>query len=75
MTQADIQGKVFLEVNQVFGGTKLIVPANWQIQSEATAIMGSVEDSRVGYKDMVEHDKILVIEGTSIFGGISIKSY
>ena len=27
--QADIQGRVELEVNQVFGGTKLIVPAHW----------------------------------------------
>ncbi len=75
LSQADIQGKAFLEVNQLFGGTKLIIPANWQVQSESTAILGSVEDTRVGYRDLVDPDKILVLEGTSIFGGISIKSF
>jgi predicted membrane protein len=75
LSQADIQGKAFLEINQLFGGTKLIIPSNWQVQAESTAILGSVEDTRIGNNSNVDPNKTLVIEGTSVFGGISIKSY
>ena len=76
MMQADINGKAVLEVTQVFGGTRLIVPAHWDIQSEMTAILGSIEDKRQTQKDVVvDPGKILVIKGTSVMGGIDIKSY
>jgi len=74
LTQADIQGRVAIDVTQVFGGTKLIVPSHWQIHTEMTAFFGSIEDKR---KQPVEinSDKVLIIEGTSVFGGIEIRSY
>ena len=75
LMQADIQGKVRLEIVQIFGGTKLIIPGNWQIQSELVSIFGDIQDTRVTSKEAVEYDKILVIEGFSMFGGISVKSY
>jgi predicted membrane protein len=74
LTQADIQGRVAIDVTQVFGGTKLIVPPHWQIHTEMTAFFGSIEDKR---KQPVEinSDKVLIIEGTSVFGGIEIRNY
>ncbi len=75
LMQADIKGKVKLEIVQVFGGTKLIIPANWNIQSEMVSILGDIQDSRMTSKDSVDPNKILVIDGFSMFGGISIKSY
>ena len=75
LMQADIQGKVKLEIVQLFGGTKLIVPANWQIQSELVSIFGDIQDTRVSTKEAINSDKILVIEGFSMLGGISVKSY
>jgi hypothetical protein len=39
-----------------------------------TALFGSIEDKRQGPGDP-NSDKILKIQGTSIFGGIEIKSY
>ena len=75
LMQADIQGKVKLEIVQIFGGTKLIIPANWQIQSEMVSILGDIQDSRMTSKDTIDVNKILVIEGFSMFGGISVKSY
>ena len=75
LMQADIQGKVTLELVQIFGGTKLILPANWQVQSDMVSIFGDVQDSRVTSKDVINPDKILVIKGVSLLGGISIKSY
>ena len=44
--QADFNGTIELEVNSIFGGTRLIIPANWTIKSEVAAVMGSVEDKR-----------------------------
>ncbi|WP_276347268.1 DUF5668 domain-containing protein [Daejeonella sp. JGW-45] len=74
LMQADINGRVNLEVVQVFGGTKIIVPSNWTIHSEMVAIFGGVEDKRPPQLNSVP-DKILVITGTSLFGGIDIKSF
>ncbi len=76
LMQAEIQGKVTLEMNQIFGGTKLIVPAHWEIQSELTAILGSVEDKRPQVaKFGNENGAVLILRGAAIFGGIDIKSY
>ncbi len=74
--QADIQGTVRLEINNVFGGTKLIVPAHWQIKSELTVFMGGMEDRRnVQQNQVFPSDKILVLDGNVVMGGIEIKSY
>jgi predicted membrane protein len=75
LSQADFQGRVVLEVTQVFGGTKIIVPPHWQIHHEMTAIFGGVEDKRQMPSDSVNSDKVLVIKGISIFGGIDIRNY
>jgi len=76
LMQAEINGKVTLEMNQIFGGTKLIVPAHWEIQSELTAVLGSVEDKRPQVaKFGNENGNVLVLRGAAIFGGIDIKSY
>ncbi|WP_411273320.1 LiaF transmembrane domain-containing protein [Daejeonella sp.] len=74
LMQADINGRINLEVVQVFGGTKIIVPANWTVHSEMVAIFGGIEDKRPPQLN-VAAEKVLVIQGTSIFGGIDIKSY
>jgi predicted membrane protein len=76
-TQADITDKATLEVTQVFGGTKLLVPANWEIKSETVSIFGSIEDKRMTRPATLanEPSKILILKGTTIFGGIEIKSF
>jgi hypothetical protein len=74
LMQADINGKVTLEATQVFGGTKLIVPSHWQVQPEMTAVLGGIEDRRPVIKE-TDPNKVLIIKGTSIFGGMEIISY
>ena len=74
LIQADIQGRVKLEVTQVFGGTKIIIPANWTIHSEMVAVFGGIEDKRLQPTE-ANPDKVLIIEGTSVFGGIDIRSF
>ncbi|RXK85619.1 LiaF transmembrane domain-containing protein [Filimonas effusa] len=75
LSQADIQGTVVLEVTQLFGGTKLIIPPHWDLKSEIAAVFGGVEDKRPLQGTVADLNKVLVLKGTSVFGGIDIQSY
>lgn len=75
LSQADINGKVILEITQVFGGTLLIIPSNWDVQSENIAVLGGIEDKRTQIESAIDPTKILVLKGITIFGGIDIKNY
>ena len=75
LSQADFTGTAVIEVTFIFGGTKLIVPSNWAVKSEAVVIFGSVEDKRKMQTISENPDKVLLIKGTIIFGGVDIKSY
>lgn len=73
LTQADINGKAVLEVNCVFGGAKLIVPQHWQVQAgELVTVMGGIDDKRPQQGASANTDKILVLKGSAVFGGIEI---
>lgn len=73
LMNADFTGEIKLEIVNVFGGTTLFVPANWQIRTEAAAILGAIEDKR-REPASVTADKVLVLDGFVMFGGIDIKS-
>lgn len=76
MTQADIQGRIQLEVVQVFGGAKLVVPSNWHIvHEEVVCIFGGIDDKRNPSTLAPDANKVLVLKGVCLFGGIDIKSY
>ncbi|MER3499069.1 MAG: hypothetical protein C4308_10770 [Chitinophagaceae bacterium] len=74
LTQADIQGTAVLDLTQIFGGTKLIVPSHWRVKSEMAAIFGGIEDKRI-VQNPTDPNKVLLLSGTSIFGGIEIRTY
>ena len=75
LSQADITGTVSIDLTQIFGGTKLIVPSNWQVKAQMAAIFGGVEDKRSAQHAVLDPNKTLILDGTSIFGGIEIRSY
>ncbi len=74
-SQAEITGRAKLDITQIFGGTQLIVPAHWTIKSNVTSIFGGFEDKRSPSNIHPDPNKVLIIDGTTIFGGIDIKSY
>ncbi|HXB09186.1 MAG TPA: DUF5668 domain-containing protein [Puia sp.] len=74
LTQADFTGTVRLDVTQIMGGTKIIVPPNWEVRSEVTALFAGFEDKRQ-QPLTANPDKVLIIDGTSIFGGIELKNF
>jgi predicted membrane protein len=69
LSQAKTSEKnISLEVVAVFGGGKIIIPKNWKVNSQGTAIFG-------GYNNKVEagsDEVVLNIKGAAIFGGIEI---
>lgn len=77
LMQADIEGTANLEVTQVFGGTTIIVPAHWDVKTEQmVTVLGNVEDKRpVNPNIGTEDRKTLRLIGTTVFGGIEIRSY
>lgn len=74
LTQADFKGRVMIDNFNMFGGTKLIVPPDWDVQSGVVAIFGGVDDKRPP-APITNPDKVLYIDGTCIFGGVEIRSY
>jgi predicted membrane protein len=74
LSQADIEGTAVIDVVQLFGGVKIIIPSNWELKSEVTAILGGVDDKRPTLNNPAT-GKRLVLTGFVMFGGVDIKSY
>jgi predicted membrane protein len=77
LMQADTTTRVVLDLTQVFGGTKLIIPPHWKVNAEdMVTIFGGLNDKRpMPLQTTTSESKIIVLKGTCIFGGIDIKSY
>jgi hypothetical protein len=76
LMHADIQHPIVLEATQIFGGTTLIVPPHWQIKADdMVAILGGIDDKRLPMTQGYDPNKVLILKGTTLFGGLNIKSY
>ncbi len=70
------KGKNVIDIFTMFGGSKLIVPNDWDIRVDIVSIFGGYSDKRVPDPHIVyDASKQLVIKGVAIFGGGEIKSY
>jgi len=75
-SQADINGTVKLDIVQIMGGMKLIIPSNWKIKSDIVTVMASIEDKRnISNDNQLDNNKILHIEGVLLLSGIEIVSH
>jgi predicted membrane protein len=74
-TQANINGRVYIDITQIFGGTKIIVPSHWMVVSDIAAVFAGVDDKRIRTTAPLDSTKVLVLKGVSIFAGIDIRSY
>jgi predicted membrane protein len=75
LLNADMQSPAVLDITSIMGGARIIVPSNWQVKSEMTTIMGGVEDKRPLLQLNEGSPKLLILKGTTIMGGIDIKSF
>ncbi|MBS1610301.1 MAG: hypothetical protein JSS70_16400 [Bacteroidetes bacterium] len=76
LSNADMQGEIMIDITTLFGGVELIIPSNWTIKSEVVSVFGSVKDKRIPQATITEYpEKIIILDGTAIFGGIEIRSF
>ena len=75
LTNADFNGRLVLEIVQIFGGTKLIIPPHWEVHAKTAAVFGGIEDKRSIQQGTTNPEKVLVLDGVTIFGGVTIASY
>ncbi|MEO9802528.1 MAG: LiaF domain-containing protein [Reichenbachiella sp.] len=69
------EGRHTMEVFAVFGGFTFILPSDWDVQLEVTAIFGALSDKRKHIKPVETNNKQLRIKGFILFGGGEIKNY
>ncbi len=59
-----------IDVANIFGGTKIIVPEDWNVKIEILPIFGGFDDKRsASVISRTNSGKIVLIKGTCIFGG------
>lgn len=69
------EGENTLEITAIFGGTTLIIPSNWKVETDVLSIFGGFSDKR--RKDPnIEYDmnRVLIVKGLCLFGGGEIKN-
>ena len=72
--QLSDQGAV-IEIFNMFGGTTLIIPKNWRVQSDVIAIFGGFDEhSQQAVADSNDQPTVFV-KGMAIFGGGEVKRY
>jgi predicted membrane protein len=76
LSKADFEGLAVLNVEIAFGGVKLVVPPNWEVQTNlGTVFAAGVEDKRFYDQTGTDSNKVLKINGSLVFGGLEIKSF
>jgi predicted membrane protein len=64
-----------LDVNATFGGIELRIPESWLVEVKTVAVFGGVDDKTIPPKvDPNTPAQRLVLTGTTIFGGVSIRN-
>ena len=63
-------GKNVLEVVMIFGGSKIIVPQDWDVKVDVAAVFGGFSDKRIKSPEVSrDQSRTLIIKGIAIFGG------
>jgi predicted membrane protein len=64
-----------IELVNVFGGVKFIVPKDWNVKIEVTSIVGGFADKRVYIGDETTSKQTLTIKGITILGGGELTNF
>jgi len=74
LLQADLQQPAVIDVFQLFGSTKIIVPPHWTISTQVSSVLSENDDRRIIINHPYDENKRLYITGTSILSNIAIKN-
>lgn len=69
------EGGSVIDVFTMFGGSKLVVPEDWQVKSDVLSLFGSFSDKRAIRPSDIDPSKTLTIKGFVMFGGVEVKNY
>jgi len=73
LRQCDIaHGPAVFDMFALMGGIELSIPGDWSVRNEGLAVLGGIEDSRK--ETSGNPNKLLVLRGQAIMGGIEIKN-
>lgn len=66
--------QTYIDVECMFGGIEIYLPAEWKLQLEVDTVAGECEDKR--YPSILEIDTkhVLIVRGKITFGGIDFKN-
>lgn len=74
-SQAKLASNCIIECDTIFGGTELIIPSEWKIINQTSAMFGGVADERRKSAPVSDTEEVkLTVKGFALFGGIEIKS-
>ena len=72
---AEMEGnQAVLQIEAVFGGGEVRIPPTWRVSVTAHEIAGAFVDETHSLPDAAAPAKVLVIHGTTVFGGVVIKN-
>ena len=66
--------QTFIDVECTFGGIEIYMPAEWNLQSQVSAVIGGCDDKRYQSSANIDQEHVLVVRGRITFGGIEFKS-
>jgi predicted membrane protein len=69
-----VEGVSTLEINTVFGGVTIYLPAHWRVEIKESQVFGHFADKRPHPNIEVCENKVLIIKASAVFGGGEIKS-
>ncbi len=68
-------GTAVIEVYNVMGGIKIMVPASWSVRFDTQNILGGAEEKRRNPGISADPNQVLVLKGLNLMGGIEVISY
>lgn len=69
-----IDGEAVIDFSIAMGGASIIIPKDWTVIENVSAIFGGVEvQSSDSLDAMANKSKVLKLEGNVIFGGVEVK--
>lgn len=74
LLQADFEDHAVIDIFQLFGSIKIIVPPDWAVSAEVTSVMGDIDDRRKVWKLENQPHKVIILKGSSFFGSIAIRN-
>jgi predicted membrane protein len=74
LTAAEIKNPpARIQTTALFGGGDLLIPTDWDVRNEVVALFGGVDHKR-RHNTPAKAAPDLIITGTVLFGGLTIKS-